>query len=206
MPRIEPVAPPYSAALAERFSRLLPSGMAPPAIFRTVARNESLFLHLVDSGWLGRTGMFDRGALPSALRELLILRTCAAARNDYEWHLHVNTISARMGLSDAQIDATRDEPIWSAEERAAVTFVEPPLWTDAQLAAIALVDALVSRLDVDDALYARLREHYDEATLIEMTQLVGLYVGVAMQVALARPESDDYARPVRTLGAEGSMG
>jgi hypothetical protein len=45
------------------------------------------------------------------------------------------------------------------------------------------------------ALYARLRAHYDESTLIEMTQLVGLYTGVAMQVALTRPERDAYERP-----------
>src|SRR5437773_11062052 len=127
--RIAPVVPPYSAALAERFARLLPAGMTPPVIFRTVARNESLFLHLVDSGWLGPTGLFDRRVLPARLRELLILRTCVATGNDYEWQLHVNTISARMGLSETQIDATRDEPAWSAEERAAVSLVGAPLWT-----------------------------------------------------------------------------
>ena len=51
----------------------------------------------IDSGWLGPTGLLDRRVLPARLRELLILRTCVAAGNDYEWQLHVNTISARMG-------------------------------------------------------------------------------------------------------------
>jgi hypothetical protein len=36
-----------------------------------------------------------------------------------------------------------------------------------------------------EPLYARLREHYDEPMLIEMTQLIGWYTIVAMQVALA---------------------
>ena len=192
--RIAPVESPYSAALAERFARLLPQGMTPPVIFRVVARNESLFLHLVDTCWLGPTGLLDRRVLPRRLRELLILRTCAASGNDYEWHLHVNTISARMGLTPAQIADTRgtllDEPQWSAHERAAAALMTAPLWSDGERAALALVDALVQRLDLDDALYARLREHYDEATLIEMTQLVGLYTGVAMLVALARPGQD----------------
>ena len=67
-------------------------------------------------------------------------------------------------------------------------------WSEAEAAAIALVDALVRRLAVDDALYARLCEHFDEAQLIEMTQLVGLYTGVAMLVALTRPEFDGYAK------------
>ena len=180
MPRINPVTPPYSAALQQRFARLMPSGMTPPAIFRAVARNEPLFLQLVDSGLLGPTGLLDRRALAPRLRELLVLRTCVAASNDYEWHLHVDTISARMGLTDAQIADTRsDAP-------------DPALWSEAECAAMALADALVRRLDVDDALYTRLREHHDEPALIEMTQLIGLYTGVAMLVALARPERDDY--------------
>jgi 4-carboxymuconolactone decarboxylase len=178
MPRIEPVVAPYSAPLAERFARLLPAAMTPPAIFRTVARNEGLFIHLVDSGLLGPTGLLDRRVLPTALRELLILRTCVAARNDYEWHLHVDTISERMGLGRAQIADTRSAA------------PDSMLWSDAERAAMALADALVRQLDVGDTLYARLREHFDEATLIEMTQLVGLYTGVAMQVALARPLRD----------------
>jgi alkylhydroperoxidase family enzyme len=184
MARIEPAAPPYSPALAERFARILPPGMTPPAIYRAVARNEALFTFLVDSGLLGRTGLLDRQALPAPLRELLILRTCVAARNDYEWQLHVQTISQRMGLSAAQIEDTRSEA------------PSDSLWTQAERASMALVDALVLRLEVDDTLYARLRYHFDEAQLVEMTQLVGLYTGVAMLVALAEPDLDDYAKKV----------
>lgn len=182
MARIEPVAPPYSAALAERFGRLMPPGMVPPAIFRAVARNEGLFLQLVDSGLLGPTGLLDRRMLPSALRELLILRTCVAARNDYEWHLHVDTISRRMGLTQDQIADTRCE------------LPSQALWSEAERAAMALVDALVGRIEVGDALYTRLRRHFEEPALIEMTQLVGLYTGVAMLVALVRPERDGHAK------------
>ena len=183
MPRIEPVETPYSAALGERFARLVPPGMVPPAIFRAVARNEGLFNHMVDIGLLGPTGLLDRRVLPKALRELLILRTCVAAHNDYEWHLHAETVALRMGLTAAQVADTRaSEP-------------DATLWSAAQRAAMALVDSLVARLDVDDALYARVRAHYDEATLIEMTQLIGLYTSVAMLVALARPERDRYATP-----------
>lgn len=182
-PRIPPLAPPYPDAARTRLERLLPPGMAAPRLFATVARNEGLFCHLVDSGWLGRTGLLDRRALPAPLRELLILRCCSAAGNDYEWRLHVHTISARMGLSDAEIDDTR----------AAVP--SPALWSEAQLAALALADALVRQREVDDALWQRLRPHFDDAMLLEMTLLVGLYVAVAMLVSLARPEPDGYPRP-----------
>ena len=184
MARIDPVTAPYSPALQQRFDRLLPPGTVPPAIFRAVARNEPLFLHLVDTGLLGPTGLLDRRVLPSPLRELLILRTCVAARNDYEWHLHVDTISEPMGLTPAQIADTRNEK------------PSPALWSEAERAAMLLVDTLVAWINVDDALYAAVREHFDDAQLIEMTQLVGLYTGVAMLVALTRPDRDGYGKKV----------
>ena len=182
MTRIEPVAAPFSPALQQRFERLLPPGTQPPAIFRAVARNEPLFLELVDSGLLGPTGLLDRRGLPPPLRELLILRTCAAARNDYQWHLHADTLARRMGLTPAQIADTREET------------PTPALWSQAERTAMLLADKLVGWLDVDDALYATLREHFDDAQLLEMTLLVGLYTSVAMLVALARPERDGPSR------------
>jgi alkylhydroperoxidase family enzyme len=66
------------------------------------------------------------------------------------------------------------------------------LWTPELLAVFRLVDGLVKQLDVDDATWAALREHFDEASLLEMTQLVGHYTGVAMLAALARPALDHY--------------
>ena len=39
------------------------------------------------------------------------------------------------------------------------------------------------------------REVFDESTLIELTQLTGMYVGVAMQVALLQPRFDSYHPP-----------
>ncbi|MBV8292660.1 MAG: carboxymuconolactone decarboxylase family protein, partial [Mycobacterium sp.] len=91
MSRIAPVSAPYSDALRQCFDRVVPAGMEPPRIYRVVARNESLFVDLVERGLLGLTGLFDRGVLAPRLREILILRTCAAAGNDYEWHLHVDS-------------------------------------------------------------------------------------------------------------------
>ena len=179
-PRIAPLTGPLPGPVASRLAKLLPPGMAAPQLFLTVARNEGSFVKMVDSGFLGPTGLWDRRVLAPRLRETLILRTCVATRNDYEFNLHVQTISARMGLSRAQIDDIR---------HASPT---PALWQPAEIAAMRLVDALVASLAIDDAEFALLREHFDEATLIEMTQLVGFYTGVAMLVGLTRPDFDRY--------------
>lgn len=179
-PRIAPRTLPLPPELAERMARLLPPGVAPPQIFLTVARHGELFMEMVDSGFLGPTGLVDRRRLPPLLREALVLRTCTMARCDYEFNLHEQTISRRMGLSSAQIeDLRRPAP-------------DPVLWTPALIAALRLVDGLVTRIAVDDATWAALREHFDEPALIEMTQLVGHYTGVAMLAALARPAWDRY--------------
>lgn len=190
-PRIAPLAEPLPPGVGERLARLLPPGMPAPNLFLTVARNEGLFTHMVDSGWLGPTGLLDRRILPKPLREAVILRTCVACRNDYEFNLHVQTVSARMGLSEAQIDdVRRDAP-------------DPALWDESQRAVFAMVDALVARRALDEAEYERVAAHHDAATLIEITQLVGLYVGVAMLVGLARPAFDRYrpGPPVLARGA-----
>lgn len=184
MNRITPLTPPYSPALAERFAKLLPPAMTPPVLFRAVARNEGLFNALVDQALIGPTGLLDRRVIPSALREALILRTCVAWDNRYEWQLHVGTISRRMGLGDAQIADT-----WCAEP-------DPALWPAQTLALFALVDALVARRPLDDALRARLAEHADAALQLEATFLVGLYSGVAMLATLVEPEPDAYGAPL----------
>lgn len=186
-PRILPAQEPFSPALASSMSRLVPAGMRPPNVFLAVARNEGLFCHLVETGLLGPTGLLDRRVLPRPLRECVILRTCVVTRNDYEFNLHVQTISERMGLSWQQIeDVRREQP-------------DAQLWHPRQLAAMELVDALVPGLHVSDATVAACRDHLDETTMIEITQLAGMYVAVAMQVALARPAFDLYRFPQPAL-------
>lgn len=187
-PRIVAVPEPLANPLASQIAKLIPPGMPAPKLFLSVARNASLFAFMVESGLIGPTGLMDRRTLAKDVRETLILRTCVATRNDYEFNLHVQTISARMGLSMAQIDDVRSEQLSSA------------LWRGELVILVKLVDALVKHLNVPDELYASARQCFSEDELIEITQLVGLYTGVAMMVALIRPEFDRYqAGPVFTV-------
>jgi hypothetical protein len=176
---------PLSPEARRAMQQLLPPGMAPPQLFVAYARNAGLFSFLVDKGVIGPTGLLDRRAMPRELRECVILRTCVATRNDYEFNLHVQTISDRMGLSPAQVDdVRRPHP-------------DAALWTAQQFAAMRLADALVA-LDVPDALWSECRGALGEEMLVEIAQLAGMYFGVAMLVALLRPAFDSYrfAEPV----------
>ena len=185
-PRIQPAAEPLTGALAVHMAKLLPPGLPAPQLFLSVARNAGLFGFMVESGWIGPTGLLDRRTLEKDLREATILLVCVAARNDYEFNLHVQTISARMGLSAAQIDDVRR------------THLDPTLWNARQRGACAIVDALVPGLQLPDAVYDQARAHFSEEELIDVTQLTGLYTGVAVLVALIRPRFDRY-QPERVL-------
>ena len=180
VPRIEPISSELKEPLKSKMVKIFPAELPAPSLYRTVARNESLFIDMIDMRLIGPTGLLNRKTIESRLRELLILRTCVVARNDYEFNLHVQTISEVMGLTREQIEDLREEQINSE------------LWSDREQALIHLIDGLVSRIEVTQPVFDEARRHFSEAELIEMVLLVGLYTGVAMIVALARPELDSY--------------
>ena len=48
-----------------------------------------------------------------------------------------------------------------------------PLFTDAEKIALEYADAMTdTRRDVDDALFARMRQHYDDDTIAELTMII----------------------------------
>jgi alkylhydroperoxidase family enzyme len=161
-------------------AKIFPESLPAPSLYRTMARNEGLFTDLIERRIIGRTGLLDRKTFPPRLRELLILRTCVAAKNDYEFNLHVRTISEVMGLTKAEIeDLKRDD-------------IDVDSWPPPERALIALIDGLVHDLDVEEAIFDAARAHFSDEQLLELTLLVGLYTAVSMVVALARPERDPY--------------
>jgi 4-carboxymuconolactone decarboxylase len=179
-PRITPVDAKLQEPLKSKMARIFPPDRSAPNLYLSVAKNESLFIDMIDMGFITPTGLMDRRAIPSRLRELLILRTCAQAGNDYEFDLHVRTISEKMGLSKPEIEDLKNPS------------VDDDLWPTAERSLIAMTDGLVQNISLSDEVFERLSGKFSEAELIEMVQLVGLYTTVAMMVALIRPEPDNY--------------
>jgi AhpD family alkylhydroperoxidase len=100
-----------------------------------------------------------RSPLDPMLRSLVQTRT--SQLNHCAFCIDLNTALAaeRAGSIDKAlaVDSWRDSALFSAAERAALEYAE-----------------VVTRTDgiVDDALHARLRAHFDEPALIELTALV----------------------------------
>ena len=70
-------------------------------------------------------------------------------------------MGSRLGLSTEKLQALLTD------------YANSPLFTDAEKTALEYADAITdTRRDVDDELFARLRGHYDDDTIAEMTMII----------------------------------
>jgi len=156
-PRLAPLEPPYPPALAAALEAMMPPGVPPLRLFRTLAHNPRILEKIRASNLL------DRGTLARREREIVILRATARAGGEYEWGVHVAFFATRVGLTDAQVAATAhggpDDPAWSPRERLLVR----------------LVDQLHDTARLDDLLWRELAAAFEAAQLVELVVLAGFY-------------------------------
>ena len=157
MARLAPLTGPFPAEAATVLEKMTFGMKTPLALFRTLAHNP----RVLDRIRLG--GLLDKGSISLRQRELMILRTCALCKAEYEWGVHVKIFQPHTGMSDTQIAdtvrASTDPALWSADENLI----------------LALAEALHARAKVDDALYARLQAAFSPAQLVELVVLAGFY-------------------------------
>lgn len=161
MPRIEPLTQPYTPEVQNQFDAILPPGRTPPTLFTILAKSAR--------AWSKQMGgsLMSPGPLPVREREIVILRTAALNRCEYEWGIHVALFSEVAALTPDQIGAT------------VLSEIDANFWSDAERALIAAADALHYRSGLDAGEFDRLRTYYDEPQIIEIIQLAGFYRTVA---------------------------
>jgi len=130
MPRIAPAEPPYEPAIAAELARIMPPGVPPLVLFRTMAKSPRIFAKMFAGGLL------DKGPLGLRQREIVIDRTTARLGCAYEWGVHVAFFADKAGSTSEQVAAT------VTEDR------DAPCWTPAEQALIALVDDLVDAVQI----------------------------------------------------------
>lgn len=180
---IEPLTIPLSKDIKDKMDKIFPKNLPSPNLYRIVAKNEPLFNDLIESKFIGKTGVFDRKRLAPELREKIILRTCVATNNEYEFNLHADTISEKMGLSIKQIADLRNPNL------------NPDYWNKEDLALFDMIDSLVKQIKVSDSIFDNVSQYYNESLLVEIIHIIGFYTGVAMLVAFSKPEFDNYKNP-----------
>src|SRR5829696_3702213 len=141
MPRIPPAEPPYEPEIAAALERIMPPGVPPLVLFRTMARSPRVFAKMFAGGLL------DKGPLSLRQREIVIDRTTARLGCEYEWGVHIAFFAERVAMDAAQVSAVVHGPAnatcWAADEQALLV----------------LVDDLVDLRTIRDATWASLPTH-----------------------------------------------
>ena len=157
MERIGPIEPPYPPEIAQELETMMPPGVEPLRLFRTIAHNPRVL------GKIRAGNLLDRGSLERVDRELAILRTCARCRSEYEWGVHVAVFARRFGIPDEKIAGTVQ---WQAQDSR---------WSRNERAIVQLADELHDSAGVSDDLWSELDELFEAEQIVELLVLVGFY-------------------------------
>ena len=176
MSRIEPLNPPYPPEVAAQFDRIM-RGAPPLMLFRVMAGHARAW----DKFRAG--SLLDPGPLSLREREIVIDRTCALNKCEYEWGVHVAIFAEAARLTGEQVRAIVLGP------------ADAPCWSEPEQAMIAAVDALHHRATLSEAEFAALAAHYDADKILDIMLLCGFYRTVSyLANALALPLEEKAAR------------
>jgi len=161
MTRIAPLEPPYPEDAQAAFDAIMPKGVEPLLLFRTLAVAPRVYAKFRAGGLL------DRGPLSMREREIAIDRTCAITGCGYEWGVHVAFFAERVALTKEEIAAL------------ASPAADAHFWTVRERAIIALCDELNATTRISDVTWDALRGNFEAAEILELIALAGFYRTVA---------------------------
>jgi alkylhydroperoxidase family enzyme len=173
--RIAPLEPPYKPEIQAAFDAIMPPGVPPLVLFRTLAVNERTYQRFRAGGLL------DRGLLTLRQREIVIDRTCALNRCEYEWGVHIAIFAAKAKLTPRQIEATvlGGNADWSEDEQVLLDVCQE----------------LDTGRTISDDLWVGLRRHFTPEQILEIIALIGFYRTVSLYAnALELPLEPNAAR------------
>jgi 4-carboxymuconolactone decarboxylase len=186
-PRIAPLSPPYEPDIAAALAKWMPPGSAiePLKLFRTLYQNPQLSSRMrpLGAGILG-----PHSSLDPREREIIIDRTCARCRCEYEWGVHVSAFGEACGLDRAQLEDT------------ASSTVEPALWSERERVLIRLVDELHETAAVSDATWEQLVASWSIAQILEVIITVGWYHLISFVANAAHVEYEAWATRFPNIG------
>jgi alkylhydroperoxidase family enzyme len=174
-PRIRPVEPPFTQSAEGWFRRVMPDGVEPLLLFRTLAVNERVF------GRVMAGGLLDRGSISMRDREIVIDRTTWRCGSEYEWGVHVAFFGTRVGFGEAEIAGlcTGDVSATPFEPREKLL--------------LRLCDELHATATVSDELWKKLAGEYTSEQLIELVVLAGLYHVISFATNALRLPNEPFA-------------
>lgn len=179
MPRIEPLEPPYTPAVEDQLHRLMgTSEREPLRLFRTLVKNAGLAHGFAELG--GHN--LARGTISVRHRELMILRTTALCRCDYEWGVHARVFAkaAELTADEVHNTAVGADEAFSGQDRLVIR----------------LADELHAGARVSPELMEALMAGWSEAQVLELLEIAGFYHLVSFVANGARVEPEPWAVPM----------
>jgi 4-carboxymuconolactone decarboxylase len=119
--------------------------------------------------------------VPARDRELVIHRTTARCRAEYEWGVHAAAFGRPLGLGEEVLRATVEGD------------ARDPAFDSRQAALVRLCDELHDSSSLGDETWERLRDHFDELQILELLYTVGLYHAVSFLANGLRLENEAFA-------------
>lgn len=168
--RLTPVVPGSKPELAELERQILQERGRISTLYRVLLNSAPLA-----RGWEALfTAIRNRASLPARLRELAILRIAGLNGARYEFDAHVPH-AQKAGVSDEAI---------AALESGIVSNTLAPL----DRLVLELTDAMTRDIEVPDALFERVREHFDAEKLVELVATIAAYNMVSRFLVALRIE------------------
>jgi alkylhydroperoxidase family enzyme len=119
--------------------------------------------------------------LSGRLREIVIIRLAHLAKSQYALRQHVPSLALAEGLTLEECNALSD---WRASK----------FFNESERAALAYADSMTRDIQVPDAVFTEVKQHYDARATVELTVLIASYnmharVLEALQLDLEPPMS-----------------
>lgn len=155
--RVAPVTPGSRPELAAIEQRIIAERGEILLLYRVLLNSAPLA-----SGWEQMlTAVRNRSSLPAQLRELIILRVAVLNRAPFEFDAHL-PVARKSGVSEAKIAALNADDLGEA-------------FTPLERSVLALTDTMTRSIQVPDAVFEPLREHFDSRGLVELVATVAAY-------------------------------
>lgn len=177
-PRIAPLSAPYPDDIQAAFDRIMPAGVEPLVLFRTLASAPRIWEKF------RAASLLDKGPLSLRQREIVIDRVCARCGCAYEWGVHVAFFAKRVDLTEAQIQAL------------ATDSADAAMWREDERLLIRAVDALHDTIDIPDTLWRALAATFSREQILEVIALCGFYRTVAYYCRALRLPTEAYGAPL----------
>jgi 4-carboxymuconolactone decarboxylase len=176
-PRIAPIEPPYEDDVQQTLTKLMPPGMEPLKIFRTLVHNRDK----ADRMRVLASGLLNKGSLEPNHREIVLHRTCARCGCEYEWGVHAAFFAQQLGWSDAKTAAT------------VIGDADDPAWTEEEAILIRFADELHDTATLSDALWKELASRWTSEQIIELFMVAGMYHLISYVCNGLRIELEEFA-------------